>query len=85
MILSIAIPTPLRRLFDYLVPENPDIDHTQMVPGIRVKVPFGRRFVVGLIVEVKGHSDQPAEKLKPIEEIIDNTPLVSEELLLLSK
>ena len=48
-ILRVAIATPLRRLFDYLPPEN--IDPNKITPGMRVSIPFGKRKdVTGLIV-----------------------------------
>lgn len=74
---QIAVPTPLRRSFTYLPP-------TQAVetlhPGCRVKVPFGRRTLVGIVV---GHSEatsQPVHKLKRITQVIDDTPLWQDEL-----
>ena len=55
-VLKVAIPTPLRRLFDYL-PADEDIDEnhskqSKLKPGIRVLVSFGRRSVVGVLVAI---------------------------------
>ena len=46
IILSIAVPTPLRQLFDYLPPKgvNPDL----LQPGLRVQVQFGPRRMLGI-------------------------------------
>lgn len=72
-IAHIALPVPLTRLFDYLLPDT----HTCQ-PGMRVKVPFGRRDVIGMVCAVDEHSDLPHSKLKPISEIIDESPLFSD-------
>ncbi len=76
-ILQIAIPTPLRRTFDYLSGEN----HTIWQPGQRVKIPFGRREVVGVIVGLAEKSNFPVEKLKSVAALIDENPLLDEKLL----
>ena len=67
--LRVAIDTPLRRLFDYRPP--PDLDPAEFVPGKRVLVPFGRRRLVGVLIETASHSDVPAAKLKAAEAILD--------------
>jgi primosomal protein N' (replication factor Y) len=41
---------------------------------MRVRVPFGRREMIGILVEVADHSEVPAEKLKPAVAILDTTP-----------
>lgn len=81
MILTVAIPTPLRRLFDYLPPENQELEGNDIVPGVRVKVPFGNRSVIGLVLEMRDSSEQPATKLKPVLAILDVSPLVPPGLL----
>ncbi|MEO2173662.1 MAG: hypothetical protein ABGY96_06140, partial [bacterium] len=43
--LDIAVPVPLRQSFHYLPPE--DTDASQLLPGIRVEVPFGRQILIG--------------------------------------
>lgn len=74
-ILSIALPTPLLRLFDYLPPEA--IDKSELKPGIRVKVPFRGRTLIGVLVAVKNQSDLAYEKLKSVLEMIDDEPIFS--------
>ncbi|MED5387770.1 MAG: primosomal protein N' [Pseudomonadota bacterium] len=70
--LQIALPVPLPGCFDYLYPGN-------MPPprGSRVQVPFGRRTLVGL-VHGDGESDHP--KLKAIQQILDDEPVMPDEL-----
>ena len=75
MILRIALPVPLDRLFDYL-----PIDDQASV-GARVQVKFGQRQLIGLIAEITEQSDYPTDKLKPIETLLDQQPLVDEELM----
>ena len=74
---QVAVPSPLRRLFDYLPPEN---GSNTLQPGIRVKVPFGRRQVTGFVVSASNGSNYPLEKLKPIKSVLDQEPLLSETL-----
>jgi primosomal protein N' (replication factor Y) len=76
VILKIAIPTPLRKLFDYLLP----IPAQVIQPGMRVLVPFGNRVVLGLVVELASQSELPLNKLKRIKEVLDPAPLFSERL-----
>ena len=73
IILRIAIPVPLRQLFDYLPPIEPHA--VKLEPGMRVLVPFGRRKTVGIIVEITDHTDHPIEKLKRIQACLDQEPL----------
>lgn len=77
-ILAVAVPVPLRQTFDFLAPEQA----TNIQPRTRVKVPFGRRNLIGVIVEVKNDSDYPIEKLKPAIEILDDEPLFDDALWL---
>lgn len=60
-ILNIALDTPLNSCFDYRwqceAGAEPEVGQLAMVN-------FGRREVVGLIVEVKYQTDVPADKLK---------------------
>ncbi|WP_010488527.1 primosomal protein N' [Pseudomonas sp. S9] len=75
-ILRLALPSPLRRLFDYLPPAGVALEALQ--PGSRLRVPFGRREMVGILVKVCTHSDIPADKLKPALELLDpQSPLPS--------
>ena len=75
MILRIAIPTPLRRSFDYLLPDH--ISATQLKPGVRVQVPFGRRQVIGVLLETAEQSSIPESRLKPISAVLDEQPVLS--------
>ena len=71
-ILRLALPSPLRRLFDYLPPHGATAGSLQ--PGMRLRVPFGRREVIGVLVELSDQSEVPLEKLRPAIELLDSTP-----------
>lgn len=60
-ILEIALPVPLRRVFDYLPPADAAFPPE---PGTRVCVPFGSRQLVGIVVGSKSRSEVPGERLK---------------------
>ena len=79
-VLHVAIPSPLRRLFDYRASHEAPPGGWQ--PGIRVQVPFGRRRVVGVVIDCSHHSDFPLDRLKPVEAWLDPTPLPEEWLWL---
>jgi primosomal protein N' (replication factor Y) len=67
---------PLRRAFDYLPPVSSGA--TASAPartGLRVRVPFGGRQLIGIIVGVAAESQMPAAKLKPVSEILDDAPV----------
>lgn len=70
-ILRLALPSPLRRLFDYLPPAG--VPHVALQPGMRLRVPFGRREIVAILVEVVSHSEVPEAKLKPALELLDSS------------
>ncbi len=69
-VLRVALDMPLRRLFDYLPP------HAPVVPGQRVRVPFGRQQLVGLVMEHAASSDLPSERLKPVLDVLDAEPVL---------
>lgn len=81
--LRLAIPTPLRRLFDYLPPQDCDLE--QLQPGVRVMVPFGRRQLVGVLMDIVEQSDVPAAKMKPAIAILDSTPPLPPQLFKLAR
>jgi primosomal protein N' (replication factor Y) len=72
-ILKIAVNVPLSREFDYLPPKN----GSDPFAGCRVRLPFGRREQVGVMLGSARKSDVPAAKLKRCTEILDETALLS--------
>ncbi|NLD01364.1 MAG: primosomal protein N', partial [Gammaproteobacteria bacterium] len=72
--LRIALPSPLRRLFDYRAPTQVAVAAWQ--PGMRVRVPFGRREMVGILVETASSTHVPVDKIKDALELLDEQPLL---------
>lgn len=77
-ILRIALPTLLRRVFDYLPPQ--DVDLTTLIPGIRVQVPFQSRTLVGILVEVGQKSSVPVAKLKTALSLLDTEAILTPDI-----
>ena len=77
--LRVAVPAPLRRSFDYLPPT--DIDIALCQPGCRVRVPFGRQKLIGVILECSVTSAMPRTKIKRAEALLDTTPVIAPDLL----
>jgi primosomal protein N' (replication factor Y) (superfamily II helicase) len=79
-ILRVAIATPLRKLFDYLPSDSSELKKIRS--GMRVSVPFGRRKdVIGIIVSITNQSDFPQNKLKKINNVIDEQPILDDKHL----
>ncbi len=75
-IVHVALPSPLRRSFDYLLPAGLQMP----AAGCRVRVPFGRREVIALVVGCSAATDVPAAKMKAVLEILDTTPVLPDTL-----
>ena len=71
-IYQVAVPAPLYQFFDYLALDS----GPTAVVGARVRVPFGRREVVGVVVGLSDRSDLPRSRLKPIIAVLDTEPLL---------
>jgi primosomal protein N' (replication factor Y) (superfamily II helicase) len=70
----VALDHPLPTLFDYRY----DLAPTPL-PGMLVRIPFGRRDAVGLICEVTDHTDVPSDKLRNVAAICSTlAPLADE-------
>lgn len=83
-ILTLALPTPLHRHFEYLAPIDASIETLEQLSyGVRVEVPFGSQRLVGLLISVSQTATYPIEKLKPAYRIIDRKPLIRGDVLAL--
>lgn len=69
-IAQVALPIPLDKCFDYLVP-----NYLFPVIGGRVSVPFGRQTLTGIVIALVNTSDFPIEQLKPIKSCLDSQPV----------
>lgn len=76
-ILKVAVPVPLSRLFDYLPPAS----GAPVAVGSRVGVTFGRQTLVGLVLGLATDSDLPRAQLKRVTRVLDDEPLLPDELL----
>ena len=74
-IMQVALPVPMPQVFDYLSGDF------ALRPGCRVRVPFGRTHRVGIVVDIVTGSDMNPDRLKPIEAVLDDDPLLDAELL----
>lgn len=82
-ILRIAVPSPLRKTFDYLPPQDCDISSLANKIGARVLVKFGSREMVGIIWEIANETAFELEKLKSAIAILDDVPLLTPAILAL--
>ncbi|KTC70259.1 Primosomal protein N' (replication factor Y) [Legionella birminghamensis] len=73
-VLQVCIPNTLRDCFDYLP------NGIEAAVGCRVQVPFRNKIRLG-IVTGQTDSSLPADKLKPIAELLDKEPILSPETL----
>ncbi|MEK6806163.1 MAG: primosomal protein N' [Pseudomonadota bacterium] len=81
-LVAVGVDTPLYRQFDYLVPNSmSDGANPGLVPGMRVRVPFGRRRIVGVVLEKPRRERGAGHVYKPIEEVLDAEPLLPGDLL----
>ncbi len=77
-IARVAVPVPLYSLFDYLIPASFD----QMpARGSRVRIQFGRKQLIGLVISLEKESSFPVSKLKPVIEVLDTQPLLPVDLM----
>jgi len=84
IILEVVLATPVRRCFDYLPPKNWPLD-IKPKNGCRVKVQFEATKRCAIITSVKHTSTLDLNKIKPCIEILDEEPLLDNELLTLAK
>ena len=75
---DVALPVPLDRPFTYAV------NGTVPAVGARVLVPFSGQRLMGVVVRV--HDDLPADdiEIKPVQQVLDDTSLLSPELMQLA-
>ncbi|WGE66385.1 primosomal protein N' [Actinobacillus equuli subsp. equuli] len=70
-----ALPVPLHRYFDYLLPP-----FLSAVKGVRVEVPFGNQTKIGVVVDFPKTSDVSEDKIKPIKAVLDLEPIFDDEI-----
>ena len=65
-------------IFTYRIPDDLQDD---LQTGYRVLVPFGERWVTGIVVGFCETCDLPAHRIKTIAQILDSHPLVTPPML----
>ncbi|HEX4948263.1 MAG TPA: primosomal protein N' [Blastocatellia bacterium] len=87
MFAEVAVPLYVHQTFTYALPES---FAAQAQPGCRALVPFGRQLLTGYIVDIhntleEAGLDAESTEIKAVEELFDTEPLVTRELLELTK
>jgi primosomal protein N' (replication factor Y) len=77
LVLKVALGYPLP-LFDYLPPDDINFDDIQI--GARVCVPFGKKQVIGIVID-KGLSEYKVKQLKSVLSIPDDFPIFSQNMI----
>lgn len=67
------------KIFEY------SFDDCRIIPGSRVRVPFGKRFIDGYVIKLKENSDLPPIKIRPVYSLIEDVPALTAENLLLAE
>jgi primosomal protein N' (replication factor Y) len=74
---NVSLPVPLRTTFTYAVPESL---REVVRPGTRVLVPFRKKALVGVVVELTEHA--PADtKIREITKVLDREPALTPKLI----
>jgi primosomal protein N' (replication factor Y) len=78
---EVVLNLPLKGSFTYAVPPQ---FHSIIQPGFRVFVPFGRRKLTGYVVSLSDSQDS-AFTIKNIDDVLDTDPVLSPEILSLTR
>jgi primosomal protein N' (replication factor Y) len=73
---EVALPRPVYQTFTYILPEE---IHRRARPGMRLRVPFGKREAIGCIDTVS--EGEPSGRVRSALELLDSEPILSPELL----
>jgi len=63
----VALDVPLPKLFDYRCVDPVDV-------GLRVIIPFGRRQLIGVVVDCPPSTDVPTEQIRDVIRVLDDLP-----------
>ncbi|MBI4469609.1 MAG: primosomal protein N' [Acidobacteria bacterium] len=82
MYAEVAVPLHLAQTFTYQIPEG-----LRATPGVRVVVPFGKKLLTGYVVAVMHQLPPllPGVEVRPIREVLDPEPLLSNGMLALTR
>lgn len=81
---EVVLNRPLKDAFHYRIP---DALREWVQPGVRVRVPFGRgnESLTGYCVSVSAQPPATSRRIKTLTELLDRKPLLSEEMLALTR
>ena len=74
----VALDVPLAGPFDYRAP-------APLSPGARVIVPFGRRKLIGIVVDNPPEPDCAPEQVREVDQVLDDLPPLPEEWMRLAR
>jgi primosomal protein N' (replication factor Y) len=78
----VAVPVPVRKLFCYRVPSTLS---DQLAVGVRVRVPFGHRQLVGTVVDYPAGPPAPDLTIKAIDGVVDDRRIITADILALTR
>ena len=81
--IKVAVFSPIRGQFNYLPSEKEGVACYQK--GQRVVVPFQSSERVGVVIEISDNLNRPELKLKKIDCILDETPILSSAMIKLAE
>ena len=82
-VIRVALPVPLRRCFDYVLP--PRLQNHYLPLGARVRVPYRNKELIGVIMQRQVTPDIEPEKLRPVSDLLDDGALLSDDQLKLAQ
>ncbi|MDZ7659543.1 replication restart helicase PriA [Fodinibius sp.] len=77
---DIVFPTAVRRQFTYSLPEEYRVNAEV---GKRVWVPLQKHKKIGIVVKI--HNERPDFNTRPVQQVLDEKPIISDELLKLTE
>ena len=80
-VVQVALPVPMRQLFDYSCTDNQSLP----VPGMRVMVPLQKRTVVGIVCGRSAQSTVPMRRLRHIIRVLDDEPILTPQVFALAQ
>ena len=75
-VIRVAVPVPLRSSFDFILPADLSTPNI----GSRVLVPFGKRKLVGLVLELNVEPQVSVDRLKSVISVLDKETLFTSKL-----
>lgn len=75
---QVVVPIPRDEPFTYMIPDEL---RDQAGPGVQVVVPFGKRYLPGIILDLADSTNQAENEIKRIHDVIGSEPYVPNELM----